>query len=136
MHNHFIFHRDLKTSNLLYNNKGILKICDFGLAKHFHSKKMKYTTNVVTLWYRAPEVILGTNTYSSKIDIWSVACIMAELILGEPLFPGNSEMNEIDMIFKHLGTPTEQIWPDWKQQRFARKMHFTKHPPGRLIERF
>jgi len=69
-----------------------LKICDFGLAKHFHSRRYKYTTLVVTLWYRAPELLLGCNEYTSKIDIWSIGCIFAELILGEPLFPTRSEI--------------------------------------------
>ena len=88
LHSRFIMHRDLKTSNLLYNNKGILKICDFGLARKFYTSLKVYTLPVVTLWYRAPELLLGWDKYSAAIDMWSVGCIFAELILKEPLFRG------------------------------------------------
>jgi cell division cycle 2-like protein len=87
-----IMHRDLKTSNLLYSNDGILKVCDFGLARK-QTKRAVYTNWVVTLWYRAPELLLGESSYNDKIDIWSVGCILAELILGEPLLAGKNEMD-------------------------------------------
>ena len=81
MHKRWIIHRDLKTSNLLYSNEGILKICDFGLARKFGHPLKPYTNLVVTLWYRAPELLLGIDIYSPAIDIWSIGCILAELIL-------------------------------------------------------
>ncbi len=93
MHKNWIFHRDLKTSNLLYSNDGILKICDFGLARKFGSPLRPYTNLVVTLWYRAPELLLGQETYDPSIDIWSVGCIMAELILKDPLMMGKGELD-------------------------------------------
>ena len=105
-----IIHRDIKLSNLLYNNRGQLKICDFGLARIAARGDM--TNNVVTLWYRAPELLLGCTGYSSSIDIWSCACILAELYLGRPIFPGNDEMDQIKIIFSCLGAPRNSIWPD------------------------
>jgi len=94
MHKSFVMHRDLKTSNLLYTNEGILKVCDFGLARTFTKTKQKQYTNwVVTLWYRAPELLLGCDTYNEKVDMWSVGCIFAELILREPLFAAKTEMD-------------------------------------------
>ena len=93
MHKRWIFHRDLKTSNLLYGNGGILKICDFGLARKFGSPLRVYTNLVVTLWYRAPELLLGTEFYTPAIDIWSVGCILGELILKDPLMMGKGEID-------------------------------------------
>ena len=94
LHQNFIIHRDLKTSNLLYQNTGVLKICDFGLARSFSGFTDKiYTNLVVTLWYRAPELILGQVKYSKAVDIWCCGCIMAELILMDPLFMGKNEMD-------------------------------------------
>ena len=93
MHSRWIFHRDLKTSNLLYGNDGVLKICDFGLARKFANPLRPYTNLVVTLWYRAPELLLGTEIYSQAIDMWSVGCIMGELILKEPLLMGKGELD-------------------------------------------
>jgi len=92
MHKAHVMHRDLKTSNLLYSNSGLLKVCDFGLARTF-SKKRNYTNWVVTMWYRSPELLLGCQEYDEKIDMWSVGCIFAELILREPLFAGKSELD-------------------------------------------
>lgn len=92
-HKRWIIHRDLKTSNLLYGNDGILKICDFGLARKFGSPLRPYTNLVVTLWYRAPELLLGTEIYSPAIDMWSIGCIFAELILKDPLMMGKGELD-------------------------------------------
>lgn len=88
LHNNWVLHRDLKTSNILYNGKGELKICDFGLARQYGSPLRPYTHLVVTLWYRAPELLFGQQKYSTAIDMWSVGCIMAELLTGERAGPG------------------------------------------------
>ncbi len=82
MHSQWYIHRDLKSSNLLYSNKGVLMVCDFGLARKYGEPIAPYTHEVVTLWYRAPELLLGSRTYSTPIDMWSVGCIFAEMILG------------------------------------------------------
>jgi serine/threonine protein kinase len=109
-HSHCILHRDLKPQNLLIDTNHQLKLADFGLARGFNLAK-KYTHEVVTVWYRAPELLLGSGLYSAPIDLWSVGCIVAELATGSPLFSGDSEIDTIFRIFKLLGTPTEDRWP-------------------------
>jgi len=111
-HSHRILHRDLKPQNLLIDKRDNLKLADFGLARAFGIPMRTYTHEVVTLWYRAPEVLLGSRHYSTAIDMWSVGCIFAEMIMqGQPLFPGDSEIDQIFKIFRILGTPNEEIWP-------------------------
>eukprot|EP01084_Bolivina_argentea_P285290 489201_1 len=97
LHSQYILHRDLKTSNLLLSNAGILKICDFGMARQFNNNinESSYTNYVVTLWYRAPELLLAYDKYSTPIDIWSIGCILAELLTGNVLFPGDGEFAQI-----------------------------------------
>jgi len=83
LHRRWFIHRDLKTSNLLYNNAGKLAVCDFGLARRYEEPIRPYTHMVVTLWYRPPELLLGQRTYSTEVDMWSVGCILGELLVGE-----------------------------------------------------
>ncbi|CAF1965720.1 unnamed protein product [Rotaria magnacalcarata] len=135
-HDNWIIHRDLKTSNLLLSNKGILKIGDFGLAREYGSPLKPYTPIVVTLWYRAPELLLGDKQYSTPIDMWSVGAIFGELLLMKPLFPGKSELDQLNRIFKDLGTPNEKIWPEYNSLPFAKKMTFSRYPFNRLRQRF
>lgn len=111
MHRHWVLHRDLKTSNLLLNQGGVVKICDFGLARRFADPPASMTPGVTTLWYRAPEVLLGATTYSTAVDMWSVGCIFAELVLGEALFSGKGEIDQIQRVFGLMGKPTEDNWP-------------------------
>ncbi|OCL07700.1 cell division control protein 2 [Glonium stellatum] len=110
-HAHRVLHRDLKPQNLLIDKEGNLKLADFGLARAFGVPLRTYTHEVVTLWYRAPEILLGGRQYSTGVDMWSVGCIFAEMCTRKPLFPGDSEIDEIFKIFRILGTPTEQEWP-------------------------
>ncbi|KAF1999251.1 Pkinase-domain-containing protein [Amniculicola lignicola CBS 123094] len=110
-HSHRVLHRDLKPQNLLIDRDGNLKLADFGLARAFGVPLRTYTHEVVTLWYRAPEILLGGRQYSTGVDMWSVGCIFAEMCTRKPLFPGDSEIDEIFKIFRILGTPTEQDWP-------------------------
>lgn len=112
MHERWYIHRDLKTSNLLYDRDGRLRVCDFGLARKYGSPLRSYTQLVVTLWYRAPELLLGATTYSTAVDMWSVGCIFGELLLLAPLFPGRGELDQLDQIFQVLGAPTAATWPD------------------------
>ncbi|KAK9843757.1 hypothetical protein WJX81_005040 [Elliptochloris bilobata] len=141
LHENWVLHRDLKTSNILYNNRGELKICDMGLARQYGSPLQPYTHNVVTLWYRAPELLLGVKKYSTPIDVWSVGCIMAELLTKETLFPGKAEFDQILRIFKLLGAPTLENWPGASALPHMQKFNFppTKNslrdkfpPPARL----
>ncbi len=100
LHDNWILHRDLKASNLLLSHKGILKVGDFGLAREYGSPLKPYTPVVVTLWYRAPELLLGVKEYSTAVDMWSVGCIFAEFLLHKPLFQGKSEIDQLNQIFK------------------------------------
>ncbi|XP_064419269.1 cyclin-dependent kinase 2-like isoform X1 [Latimeria chalumnae] len=110
-HSHRVIHRDLKPQNLLINEIGDIKLADFGLARAFGVPLRTYTHEVVTLWYRAPEILLGCKYYSTAVDIWSIGCIFAEMITGRPLFPGDSEIDQLFRIFRTLGTPNESVWP-------------------------
>ncbi|KAG1331332.1 cyclin-dependent kinase G-2 [Cocos nucifera] len=135
LHDNWVLHRDLKTSNLLLNNRGELKICDFGLSRQYGSPLKPYTHLVVTLWYRAPELLLGAKEYSTAIDMWSLGCIMAELLAKEPLFNGKTEFDQLDKIFRTLGTPNEKIWPGFAKLPGV-KVNFVKQPYNRLREKF
>lgn len=110
-HQRRVLHRDLKPQNLLIDNKGVIKLADFGLARAFGIPVRVYTHEVVTLWYRAPEVLLGSPRYSTPVDIWSIGCIFAEMVTKRPLFHGDSEIDQLFRIFRTLTTPTEETWP-------------------------
>lgn len=115
IHKHKILHRDLKPQNLLINTNGVLKICDFGLARGFGVPIRIYTNEVVTLWYRAPDILLGSKMYDTSVDIWSIGCIFAEMILGIPMFLGKNENEQLDRIFNLLGTPNDNEYPWLKE---------------------
>ncbi|XP_030387914.1 serine/threonine-protein kinase PITSLRE isoform X2 [Scaptodrosophila lebanonensis] len=141
LHDNWILHRDLKTSNLLLSHKGILKVGDFGLAREYGSPLKKYTSLVVTLWYRAPELLLCSPEYSTPIDVWSVGCIFAEFLQMSPLFPGKSEIDELNRIFKELGTPNDKIWPGYNELPAVKNMlsqnsQFTEYPVSQLRKHF
>lgn len=106
-----ILHRDLKPQNLLINTKGELKLADFGLARAKSIPTKTYSNEVVTLWYRPPDVLLGSTDYSTHIDMWGVGCIFYEMVCGKPLFPGTKVEDELILIFKTLGTPDESTFP-------------------------
>jgi len=110
-----VLHRDLKPQNLLINNRGQLKLADFGLARAFGIPVNTFSNEVVTLWYRAPDVLLGSRTYNTSIDIWSAGCIMAEMYTGRPLFPGTTNEDQVQKIFRLMGTPSERSWPGISQ---------------------
>ncbi|CAM8924576.1 unnamed protein product [Rhodiola kirilowii] len=132
-HSHGVLHRDLKPQNLLVDKKkGLLKIADLGLGRAFTVPLKSYTHEIVTLWYRAPEVLLGDTKYATGVDMWSVGCIFAEMARRTALFPGDSEFQQLLHIFRLLGTPTEEQWPGvshlrdwhvypkWEPQNLAR----------------
>lgn len=111
-HDRRILHRDLKPQNLLINREGALKLADFGLARAFGIPVRAFTHEVVTLWYRPPDVLMGSRSYSTSLDVWSVGCIFAEMATGRPLFPGSSDQDQLMKIFQVLGTPNNELWPE------------------------
>ncbi|KAI7748838.1 hypothetical protein M8C21_024925 [Ambrosia artemisiifolia] len=135
LHDNYVMHRDLKTSNLLLTNDGELKVCDFGMSRQYASPLKPYTSLVVTLWYRAPELLLGMKNYSTAVDMWSVGCIMAELLSKKPLFDGSKELEQIDKIFRTLGTPNDSIWPGYSKLPGV-KSNFVKQPYNSLRKKF
>jgi serine/threonine protein kinase len=131
LHCNRVMHRDMKPQNLLINRDGFIKICDFGLARTFTVQPHDYTNDVVTLWYRPPELLLGANQYDISVDVWGVGCIIAEMCSGVPLFPGDSEVDELMHIFRILGTPSEVSWPGL--QNFPNfSASFPTHRPKKL----
>ncbi|XP_057419546.1 probable serine/threonine-protein kinase At1g54610 isoform X1 [Lotus japonicus] len=110
-HDRGVLHRDIKGSNLLIDNNGMLKIADFGLASFFDPNKIQpLTSRVVTLWYRPPELLLGATYYGTAVDLWSTGCILAELYAGKPIMPGRTEVEQLHKIFKLCGSPSEDYW--------------------------
>jgi len=129
LHHKGVIHRDIKGSNILINNRGELKLADFGLARFYQKRRRAdYTNRVITLWYRPPELLFGATVYGPEVDMWSAGqvfshitlvftkyrhrCIMLELFTKKPIFQGADEIHQLDVIFKLLGTPTVENWPD------------------------
>jgi len=114
-HARLIIHRDLKPQNLLVHPVHGLKICDFGLARAVSTPSRAYTPEVITLWYRCLELLLGRHTYGAEVDIWSAGCIVAEMAAGHAIFPGDCEIGTCFKIMQLLGSPTEATWPGFEQ---------------------
>ncbi|GAB5582592.1 cyclin-dependent kinase 10 isoform X3 [Prionailurus iriomotensis] len=126
---------DLKVSNLLMTDKGCVKTADFGLARAYGIPVKPMTPKVVTLWYRAPELLLGTTTQTTSIDM-AVGCILAELLAHKPLLPGTSEIHQVDLIVQLLGTPSENIWPGFSRLPLVGQYSLRKQPYNNLKHKF
>lgn len=131
LHSRRILHRDLKPQNIMIDKQGNLKIADFGLARTYGVPLRTYTHEIITLWYRPLEVLLGGRHYTTAVDVWSCATIFAEMASGLPLVPGDSEIDQIFKIFRLMGTPTVQSWPGLAQMP-DNKQSFPKWQPADL----
>lgn len=115
LHTKAILHRDIKPSNILITKEGVCKLIDFGLARNFDAREDPLTKNVCTRWYRSPEILYGAQYYGTKVDIWALGCVFAELVLGKPLFMGSSEIDQLSKIFGVRGNPNVESWPEVKK---------------------
>lgn len=128
-------HRDLKPQNLLINSRGELKICDFGLARAKSIPTKSYSNEVVTLWYRPPDVLLGNTDYNDSIDMWGVGCIFYEMASGRTFFPGSSVRQQLYLIFSCLGAPNKHNWPEILQNQDYQNYEFPSFRQERLQHR-
>lgn len=147
LHENRILHRDMKAANLLINNKGILQIADFGLARPYDEPppqpgkgcgeaKRDYTTLVVTRWYRPPELLLQLRRYTTAIDMWGVGCVFGEMFKGKPILTGSSDLNQAQLIFNLVGTPTDENMPGWRSLPGCEGVKDFGYKPGNLKEAF
>ncbi|VDK55299.1 unnamed protein product, partial [Anisakis simplex] len=132
LHNANIVHRDLKVSNLLLTDDGCVKVADFGLARMYGDPTEEMTPKVVTLWYRSPELLLGSKHQGPYVDIWACGCILGELLLHRPLLPGKTELEQINLIIEMLGTPTEKIWKGINELPALRDFNLRVQPYNKL----
>jgi cell division cycle 2-like protein len=131
LHDNSILHRDLKTSNILLDNRGHLKLADFGMARYIPSPNAAPLTQlVVTLWYRAPELLLGTTVYGREVDMWSVGCVFAELVTKAPILQGKNEVDQLAQIFSLCGLPTEKKWPEFYRLPNSRSLKLPRDNPN------
>ncbi|TAQ90387.1 hypothetical protein B7494_g1283 [Chlorociboria aeruginascens] len=146
LHDNRILHRDMKAANLLINNRGILQIADFGLARHYDEPvpvagrgggeaQRDYTTLVVTRWYRPPELLMHLRKYTTAIDLWGVGCVFGEMLTGRPILSGDSDSNQLKIIFELVGTPTDENMPGWRALPGAEGISPQPRPPT-LPQRF
>ncbi|KAF8859588.1 Pkinase-domain-containing protein [Acephala macrosclerotiorum] len=146
LHENQILHRDMKAANLLINNRGILQIADFGLARHYDEDPPKagmgggeatrdYTTLVVTRWYRPPELLMQLRKYTTAIDLWGVGCVFGEMLIGKPILSGDSDANQLKIITDLVGTPNDENMPGWRVLPGAEGLNFPPHP-STLAQRF
>uniref|UniRef100_A0A915DCS2 cyclin-dependent kinase n=1 Tax=Ditylenchus dipsaci TaxID=166011 RepID=A0A915DCS2_9BILA len=135
-HNLNFLHRDIKCANILINNRGELKLGDFGLARLFNKAERLYTNRVITLWYRPPELLLGQEKYGTEVDIWSAGCILGELFVKKPIFQGNVELAQLEIICQYCGSPSVENWPGVANLPNFKSMRLKNYYPRRLRDKF
>ena len=136
LHSKKIIHRDLKPQNILVNKDLLIKIGDFGLSRKLSFDKRPYTQEVLSLWYRAPELLFGSNIYDEAIDIWSIGCIFGFMVLKKTLFEGESEMDQLNKIMQFLGTPNFSIIPYYNNLLNINYNQLAYYPPADFNEKF
>ncbi|XP_048451593.1 cyclin-dependent kinase 13-like, partial [Rhincodon typus] len=136
-HKKNFLHRDIKCSNILLNNRGQIKLADFGLARLYNSEESRpYTNKVITLWYRPPELLLGEERYTPAIDVWSCGCILGELFTKKPIFQANQELAQLELISRICGSPCPAVWPDVIKLPYFHTMKPKKQYRRRLREEY
>jgi cyclin-dependent kinase 12/13 len=133
-HEREVLHRDIKGSNLLIDAHGCLKIADLGLARTYADNLRQYTNKVITLWYRSPELLLGAEDYGPEVDIWSVGCLLIEMLTRRTAFPGQDEADQLDKIYRVCGVPDDRDWPEWRKLPLARMVKEELYGGDRLRE--
>ncbi|EED95528.1 predicted protein, partial [Thalassiosira pseudonana CCMP1335] len=136
VHERWFLHRDVKTSNVLVHKSGRIALCDFGLARKYEVPAKNMTQMVVTLWYRAPEVLFGESKYGAEIDLWSIGCIFGELLTKDAMLKGTGELDQIQKIFKLVGTPNEDNWPEFSSLPSAGTFKWKNKDGSELGRRF
>lgn len=133
MHSKWLLHRDIKTSNVLVHRSGRVCLCDFGLARQYQEPPQELTQLVVTLWYRAPELLFGEARYGPAIDMWAIGCVFGELICKDAIMQGQGELDQIDKIFEMVGVPNEENWPLFEQLPNAKMFRWRKRKEKDLL---
>uniref|UniRef100_A0A0G4FU19 Cyclin-dependent kinase 2 homolog n=1 Tax=Chromera velia CCMP2878 TaxID=1169474 RepID=A0A0G4FU19_9ALVE len=136
LHERFTIHRDVKLANLLLMQDGTVKLADFGLAREYGTPAPAYTETVVTLWYRAPEILFGAESYSGAVDMWACGCILGEFLYHAPIMPGKNEADQANLICNLLGTPNARIWPDVVRLRGWKNFDLPRNEYSNLRVRF
>lgn len=134
LHKNYIIHRDLKPQNLLVSSDGILKIIDFDMSRKYRLQELNMTPGLVTRWYRPPELLLESPAYGTQVDLWSAGCIMMELETRKPLLPGDTDIQQLNLIIDLLGAPNVGLWPGLKDCKRYRNINIRNEKFGKLKE--
>lgn len=134
LHKSYIVHRDIKPPNLLLSPSGILKIADFGLSRRYLLQSGASTPGAMTRWYQAPEILFGAPTYDSKVDMWSAACVIVEVMLRKPFLPGESDIQQINRTIDLIGTPKREDWPGFAECRVYKSICLKRQPYRKLAD--